>query len=371
MKYIFSYRFISFLLLVFCVSVMQKSVAQNIPSKDFVISAQGHYGYIISHRNNMAHLIKGHIYGGEVNYIFRTDGSKIWQQIHKYPEWGLCALHLYLANPSQLGNMEAIYPYANLRLNKLNRKFALNLRLGLGLAYLTKSFDRISNYKNNAIGSHLNGFVNLRLSTVIMLTKTWRLDAGVGLSHASNGAMKTPNLGLNVATVNLGIGYVFGNKEIQYKKDSIPSCEKKWSPGVIIVWGIKELEKPCGPKYNVFGLQLNMYRVLNHKNKLGTGIEMTYNTATKQLWANDLVYTNKFGDITQAGAKLAYAFTFHRISVPVDFGVYFYKKQKVNGLFFHRTGIRYMINEHFMANVTLLTHWAKADYFEWGIGYQF
>ena len=39
--------------------------------------------------------------------------------------------------------------------------------------------------------------------------------------------------------------------------------------------------------------------------------------------------------------------------------------------FFHRIGVRYMLTKHVIANVTLYTHWAKADYFEWGLGYEF
>lgn len=341
------------------------------PPDNFILSAQGHYGYIISHRNNMANLIKGHIYGGELNYIFRTDGCKPWQQTHNYPEIGMCYLHLYLANPQQLGNLDALYPYANIRFNNINKKVAFNLRLGLGLAYLGRPFDRIENHQNEAIGSHLNGFVNLRLNWNIMLSQAWRLDAGVGLTHASNGAFKTPNLGLNMATLNLGLGYAFGNKDCVYRKDSIPPFVRKWEPSIIAITGMKQLEDPDGPDYMVYGLQANIYRTLNYKNKIGGGVEMSYNTATKAVWAHDSVYTNKFGDIAQAGAKLSYAFNFHRVSLPVDFGMYFFKKQPHNGNFFHRIGIRYMATEHIIVNVTLLTHWAKADYFEWGLGYKF
>ena len=42
-----------------------------------------------------------------------------------------------------------------------------------------------------------------------------------------------------------------------------------------------------------------------------------------------------------------------------------------NGMFFNRIGLRYMLSKHPIANVTLLTHFAKADYFEWGMGYEF
>lgn len=345
--------------------------SQNSPKQDFLLSPQGHSGFIISHRNNMGNLIKGHIYGAELNYVFRTNGCKTWQQIHKYPEIGVCALHMYLANPEQLGNMEALYPYTNIRLNNPNRKVSLNIRLGAGLAYLTKAFDRMDNYKNAAIGSNLNGFVNLRLNTTLMLSKAWRLDAGVGLTHASNGAVRTPNLGLNLATVNVGLGYVFGNKTCTYIKDTIAPTLKTWQPSVIAVMGIKELENPGGPKYLAYGLQGNVYRTLNYKNKLGGGIEMTYNNATKQVWANDSVYNTKFSDIVQAGIKISYSFNMNKLSVPVDFGAYVFKKQAYNGPFFHRIGLRYLITKHIIASVTLLTHWAKADYFEWGVGYQF
>jgi hypothetical protein len=347
------------------------SNAQNLPGSDFLLSGEGHFGYIISHRNNMGNLIKGHIYGGEVNYIFRTDGCKNWQQIHKYPEIGVCFLHLYLANPQELGNLEALYPYTNFRLNKPNRKISLNLRLGAGLAYLTKPFDRIENHQNAAIGSHLNGFVNLRLNTNVMFLNLWRVDAGIGLTHASNGAISTPNLGLNIVTVNLGVAYAFGNKNCTFKKDSILPAEKKWTPSIIGVVGLKELENPGGPEYFAYGLQANFYKTINYKNKLGGGLEMAYNNATKQVWINDSVFASSAADIVQAGAKISYSFNMNRLSLPIDFGIYFYKKQAYNGIFFHRVGLRYLVTKHIIANVTLLTHWAKADYFEWGIGYQF
>ena len=131
------------------------------------------------------------------------------------------------------------------------------------------------------------------------------------------------------------------------------------------------MEAPGGPEYFAYGIQANMYRVLNYKNKLGGGIEMAYNNATKQVWANDSVFTTKIADIVQAGVKISYSFNMNRLSLPVDFGMYVYKKQGYNGMFFHRVGLRYLVTEHIIANFTLLTHFAKADYFEWGIGYQF
>jgi len=355
------------LFLVMCMCTLSR--AQDSPAHDYMISAQGHYGYIISHRNNISHLIRGHIYGGELNYIFRTVGKQPWQQVHRYPELGICALHLDLANPSQLGSLEALYPYTNIRLNKLRRSWKLNLRLGVGLACITRPFNSKTNHKNNAIGSYINGFVNIRMGYAFMLSRAWRLDAGVGLTHASNGAMATPNLGLNMATINLGVAYAIGNKDLVYKKDTLPKCAQKWSASVIGVVGMREIEQPDGRKYFAYGLSLNGYRVLNYKNKLGIGIEGTYNSTTVKRFEIDSIPNGGFYDVATVGAKVAYEFTFNKIALPVEFGYYLHNKEPDYGSFFHRIGVRYSITKHVQANVTLLTHWARADYFEWGLGY--
>lgn len=345
-------------------------VAQNKPTQDFIVSGQAHYGFIISHRNNMANLIKGYVSGAELNYLFRTDGCKTWQQIHNYPEIGVGVMYLELANHSQLGHLMSIYPFTNIRLNKQNKKFNLNLRLGTGLAYVTKPFDINTNPKNIVIGSYLNGFVNLRLSSSFVIAEVWRIDAGLGLTHASNGSFSSPNLGLNMATLNLGLGYAFGTKICQYRKDVIPPVNTKWERSIIAVAGMKEMEMPDGPKYLAYGVQANVYRKLNYKNNVGCGVEMTYNNVTKQVWEEKSMHTDKLSDILQVGAKVSYSFNMHRLSLPIDFGVYVYKKQDYNGLFFHRIGLRYMVTKSLIANVTLRTHWATADYFEWGIGYR-
>lgn len=356
--------------LILCISA--GCYAQNSPKKDFTILADAHCGYIISHRGSIVHLIKGQIAGGELTYVFRTSGKKPWQVLHGFPEFGMSYMHLYLANPSEIGNLDALYPYMNLRLNKQKRKFKMYLRLGLGVAYMSKPFDRITNHKNNAIGSHFNGYVNIRFSSSYMLSKSWRLDSGIGLTHASNGAVKTPNLGLNMATLNLGVGYVFGNKNIEMRKDSMmPKLTKRWHPSVLGIFGFKEMEHPLGNKYMAYNLSGNLYYAASHKTRFGTGVEFVYSNATRKNLEYDSVSTERIKDVIKIGVKGSYAFHVDRISIPIDFGYYVYQNDNLKEHFFHRIGVRYMLTKHVIANVTLYTHWAKADYFEWGLGYEF
>jgi hypothetical protein len=72
----------------------------------------------------------------------------------------------------------------------------------------------------------------------------------------------------------------------------------------------------------------------------------------------------------QVGAKAAYELTVGRIVLPFEFGMYLYTKSINHGTEYNRIGIRYNINEHFIANISLLSHYAMADYVEWGFGYR-
>jgi hypothetical protein len=99
-------------------------------------------------------------------------------------------------------------------------------------------------------------------------------------------------------------------------------------------------------------------------------VELSYNNATRHEQVFDTLSAVPTRDILQGGVKLGYVFQLDRLSFPIEFGTYFYRSAGNSDQFFHRIGLRYMLNKHLIANLTLLTHWAKADYFEFGIGYE-
>jgi hypothetical protein len=52
-------------------------------------------------------------------------------------------------------------------------------------------------------------------------------------------------------------------------------------------------------------------------------------------------------------------------------GVYLRDVYNPDGRLYHRIGMRYHATKHWSANLVLKSHWAKADYVEYGIGYTF
>jgi hypothetical protein len=52
-------------------------------------------------------------------------------------------------------------------------------------------------------------------------------------------------------------------------------------------------------------------------------------------------------------------------------GAYVKDRYQPDGPLYHRIGMRYQFSNGITANLVLKSHWAKADYVEWGIGYTF
>jgi hypothetical protein len=52
-------------------------------------------------------------------------------------------------------------------------------------------------------------------------------------------------------------------------------------------------------------------------------------------------------------------------------GYYIHDKFDADDELYHRLGMRYTFDNGLLLNFVLKTHWAKADYIEFGVGYNF
>lgn len=335
-----------------------------------------HYGYILAHRYTMGHLIEKHIPMGELDLARQTNGNREWERAFHLPDYGLELSGMSLGNPTQLGYAAAIIPYVDF---PLGVEAKLKLRLGWGVGWLTKRFDAIENHKNIAIGSHLNTAFNLRLTKSATLTRSLVLQAGIGITHYSNGAFTLPNLGLNIPTLSLGIYHqqpgmhicANGRQRKNLPSDTaMPYLFHKWSYTVFGTFGVNEEDQPEGPKRPAYGLYFSAVKQTGRKSRFGAGLDVMYAEAWR-------ISMKRKGDIytplqnTQLGVKGCYEIVLTRLTLPIEMGVYAYSKYKTNGLLYNRYGIRYQFNEHFIGEIALKTHLVVAEYWELCMGYRF
>ena len=171
------------------------------------------YGFLIAHHVEME-IYNRHFPSFEFSISQASYGKRQWESFYNYPVMGVTYYNAWLGNSRDIGQAHAVFPFISFPLQK-NNKHELNFRMGAGLAYLTKKFDRLTNYKYNAIGSHVNAAVNLMVEYRWKPLDYLQLSAGVQLMHFSNGSVKTPNFGLNIPAVTAGDAFRL-NKEQSY-----------------------------------------------------------------------------------------------------------------------------------------------------------
>lgn len=333
-------------------------------------------GFLFAHHNVMRYLVQSHAWGAECYYEKPVSGQKPWHNLYRQPEIGYMVFAGSLGNPVNIGWGAAFVPY--IKFHPVERKiFHFNIKSGMGVGYLSNHFDRSINNKNVAIGSHVNIVFNVGFEPEWRIGP-WDLGAGVSFIHYSNGAWKVPNLGYNIPAVHLNIGYRIERGDAKHRpvdpnqlKEPRPAAEwKKWSFQVVMNAGIKERLPINGPKYLV--ACFSAMAVLRHSDmsSFTFSSETYYNAAYRAGLAHyyETEVTNM--EAMRTGVAVGYGLNLGRLLLSLQNGYYLVSSYRsYDGSFFHRLGARYVFDNGIVLHGGLKTHFAKADNFEFGVGY--
>ena len=332
------------------------------------IRAKAEHGFIMLHTPKLNYLIREHVQGLEIEWAKRTFGEKQWQQRYNYPTWGVAYSWRSLGNDELLGHGHAIMVNTHFPLCS-KENWQLTFSAGTGPGFITKKFHDHENYKNIAIGSHFNMAIKFEAAAAIKLNESNNIGAVLAFTHFSNGAYTSPNLGLNIPTLGLTYKYIFGSKK-EVIKDSLPSINRYFEKTILITAGIKEIAPPGGNKFTTLTGSFTLARILNYKSRLGAGLELVHDpSAGERLERDSLNHTTL--DNIRSGFYLTHEWIISDFSMITQSGIYLYAKKNTEGSLYQRIGFRYSWNEKYFANIALKTHFANADYIEWGLGYRF
>ncbi len=325
------------------------------------------YGFIAEHRDNIDHLIKDHISSFELIIAKKTAGSAQWHTDFAFPEYGLLYVFNDFANPKQLGYAYAAIPFISFPLLKADI-LSFHFRLGIGTAFLTKTYDNETNTKNNVIGTHLNAAYDAFFLLRFFPKKSFSSHIGLGLAHYSNGAWKMPNLGLNIITLNTGISYSIN----PISKTKLKNAEQKFLPNIEYIFlsnfGLKEMFPVFSGSKPVFSIHAEIFNRFNKKSQWGMGLDLVQNRAMETHYKHNEDKAD-FLNTSQAGLKGAYALTIAKLRIVLQLGTYLHNKNPEDLAFYNNLSLRYYITDHFLFNISLKSHLARADHIEWGIAY--
>lgn len=343
--------------------ITQVSFSQNQINNNYNISVSARHGFIFPHRPSIAYLINKHINAFDIN-IYKQLNNKDWHSLYKYPYAGVGFYYTDLGNPTYTGKSFALYSYLDFPFFQ-SSLYSLNFSMGLGLAYLTNHYDENYNYYNLVISSPINAFVDFGLSNCFYF-KNIRINAGLAYTHYSNGAISKPNLGFNIPTAKVSIGYI--NQRKIYVKEKIKS--KPFSEiHFLLAAGIRQNSTSDPYHYIVNTFAVSFENYITSKRSIGIGLDIFYDPSIPQ--RNKFSYKKPYTPYIRSGIHLSHDWVLNRFNITFQTGRYFIDKLNMDGKIYSRVGIKYKITPFIQANILLKSHFAKADLIEFGASYYF
>ncbi|HOK61955.1 acyloxyacyl hydrolase [Tenuifilum sp.] len=326
-------------------------------------------GFIIPHHSHIAYFLKENVNAIQLNFGITTDGSKFWHKEFNYPIVGLGLYYSGLGNDTLYGKLTGLYTFINRPFLDNTKRFNISNTLSVGLSYASKWHNPISNRSNMVLSTPLNVFFQYEIGCNYRISTNHNVSASIGLTHASNGSVKEPNLGFNIFTTALGYRYSFGNPNpvrSELPDDITPFSS--WNFGLFA--SIKSIDAFSGKQYGIIGLSAEkLYRFAPLSM---AGLELT---AYKDNSIPDLVMDKSEDAVTlNKNDNLAltinatYLMGFNRIGIVFQPGIYLRNQYYGFGAFSNKVGLRINIYDGLILGVAIKAHWfAQADFVEFGI----
>ena len=360
-------RFLSFIILLFSVQHLSASESDSTSGK-YSWSFRRDHGFLIAHRPALVPLQEKHISGFEISLSKISFGKNEWERDFLNPNRGITFAYFDLGSPDKLGSGFAVYPYIDFPLNKKN-DWKLIFRYGIGLGWVEKTFNSNDNFKNAAIGSNLNGIIHFDLHYEKRLSKKSLLEISTAITHYSNGSYSIPNLGINVATLNLAYTRYFGERlAIDYTPSILKPGTSNWI--VYLGTGLKKIYPPEGKQYNIGVASVSRMMTIGNKSKWGFGVDGFYDNSLSARLKKENSEMKGFSDDLRIGIFGVYEISAGKTGLLFNMGYYLFSRWKEDGNIYHRICVRQYFQKFFLC-MNLKTHYARADFVEFGIGTKF
>lgn len=356
--------------LIIFLSIISLSIdAQSVKAR-FILEPKFNTGMNLPLYGALDYLVEDNIYSFDISLSFPTYGDDYWEKLYNYPRTGIGFSISSLGNKEILGNAFSLFKFISIPLLKKDRKLSLDYIASVGCAYLPDPFDIDHNHLNRAIGSHINLFMRMGLDFRFFVFPRSEIIIGTAFTHFSNGKTKSPNYGLNIGSVSLGINYLFNDKGSIHKDPEIPSPGKKYDQSIILSGGFKVYDNLVDIKYFTSSVVYNIERHLSNVHKTGLGADFLYDASIREALASpDGIPEEEFVKHIRFGLHASYSAQYKRTLFGFQIGYYLYSEYPVNVDIYNKLSLQYLLTNNILGSMAVRSHMGKADCLEFGIGY--
>ena len=333
------------------------------------LSINGHYGFVIPEYSSFILLTDEPVRSGEVSLEKRLGAKNPWNAVYNYPTVGLTLFYTTLGNSDIHGSEIALFPFIRLPVFQ-SSKFNAGISLGLGLGYVTKTYDEETNPFNVVVGSNLNVHFQTKVDLRYQLSDRLGIQTGLAFGHLSNANTAEPNIGINNGTFYFGLSYALRQEKIARYAESFEPSSKVFYEAAFAP-GFKSTRALRDSRHFTFSATGDAWKPLSRIVAVGVGPDIFYDgSAETELSIDD---SKTYEPIMQwsTGIHASFSLRYDRLRLILQAGVYVGLLNEVEDEpIYNRAMVRYDVSDRFIAYFAMKSHLHILDHPEFGFGYR-
>lgn len=333
--------------------------------KPLWISFRYSHGFVIAHHKSMEALARNHVglFEAAVSVGNGLSHSLSPQGMHT----GVSYLFSSLSDTRITGDVHAIVPWVEYPWHLGD--FGLSFRMGLGLSWVTNPFDLETNFRNTAIGSHLNAAILLNGGIQYQPVSRWVWSTGVSFVHFSNGSTRQPNYGINLPLLYGGVAYNIRKGTTGRVARPDTNDYRRFFAGVQAVGGQKQIFPVNGPNYlSWLAAPYAGYRFSRDFAGL-LAFDVSFNESDIDFLSQKNVFVVNHSEVIKTGLSLGMSQRLGRLDLSFRFGYYLHQLEDSDGPLYDVLSLSCRIVGGLDGRILLKTHFARADFVGLGLSY--
>jgi len=354
-------------LFVFFISHGQKSEENT-----YSLNGAATYGVIIRHSKGIGVAGNSFPSGGFIEFNKHFYGDNAWEARHNFPTFGITLSYVDY-NSEITGETIGLSPHYTIHINR-NRdsRHQFTYKMGFGLGYNTRPYSKDLNHQNHLLGSVWTFSIPAVLGYEYSFNNRWAVSTGLSAIHFSNGSIKKPNKGVNVASLFAGVRFNTSRERPSYSYPEEEFVPKKPSITLAAYGGMNEANYIGAGSRPFLTMSAYVDKKLNHKLALLAGADMFWTSSLKEDIKYDLnVDQDQPPDYKRAALTAGFEYFINKISIVGQLGIYVYDPYKRYAFFYERVGMKYNFTEKLFAGMSIKAHYANGELAEFGGGYRF
>ncbi len=246
--------------------------------------------YLLTNIDEEGHAFK-HTKAFSVEYGWQMLGGQEWQQVSRYPRFGIGAQYMHISDRDELGHPFSLYGFFDGNFFS-SKNFEITNRLSLGLATGFRPFDPTDHLPNDIVSTRVNAFVEMGVGLAFRLNDYLYFEPAFRFTHFSNGNLKEPQKGLNTVSCAVNLRTLLEKPATEHVKKPLSECQHRHE--LVTFWAVstRQLDfsdnnDPIHETYGLNYLMTNLHLGYNYEisrgMKLGGGVDFIYDGSNGQL----------------------------------------------------------------------------------------